>query len=87
MTYRYYNNRDLLEELEVEVVNTRAELTPPPIEAKDKELEPTSNSKEKSDSVTLVEPKLTRAATSKTSALEYTTPDTRAKRYKSDNTV
>ena len=87
MTSTYYNDGDLPEEPEVEVVDTQAEPTLPPTEAKDEELEPADNSKEKSDDVTLVEPELTRAATGKTSALERTTPDTRAKRHKSDNTA
>jgi hypothetical protein len=87
VTYKYYNDGDLPEELEVEAVDTRAKPTLPPIGAEDEELEPTDNGKEKSDDVTLVEPKPTRAATGKTSALERTTLDTRAKRHKSDNTA
>jgi len=56
MTYKYYNDGDLPEEPEVEVVDTQAEPTPPPAEAEDEELEPADNGKEKSDNVTLVEP-------------------------------
>ena len=87
MTYKYYNDGDLPEELEVEAVNTQAEPTLPPTGAEDEELEPTDNGKEKSGDVTPVEPKPSRAATGKTSALERTTLDTKAKRHKSDNTV
>ena len=83
MTHKHYNNGELPEEPEVEAVDTQAESTPPP--AEDEELEPTDNGKEKSDNVTPVEPEPTKATTGKISAPERTTPDTRAKRHKSDN--